>query len=91
MEINQQVRCSNCGHYAQRRYYSSDEATGTTYPDRQVIQTECSHCDYLMVIYFHNAQVVEVYAPGISRTIHPKIVHELTPKLEQVIFSKAIA
>ncbi|MEL4895723.1 hypothetical protein [Crocosphaera sp. Alani8] len=42
MNITQLVRCPNCGNYAQRRYFRSEEIMGEVCPNRQVIQTECS-------------------------------------------------
>ena len=91
MDITQLVRCSNCGHYAQRRYFTSEETMEVVCPNNQVIQTECSACDYLMVMCSRNGQVVEAYAPGISETIHPRIVQQFTTKFEQAVLSKAIA
>lgn len=70
MNITQLVRCSNCGNYAQRRYFNSEEIMGRVCPNRQVIQTECSTCDYLMVMFSDNGQVIETSGLGIPTTIH---------------------
>lgn len=50
----QMVRCPNCGSPAARYY----EAFQT--------QTQCSACDYYMVLCAHTCSVLEAYAPGIS-------------------------
>ncbi len=91
MDISQLVRCSNCGNYAQRLYFNSEEIMGVVCPNREIIQTECSTCDYLMVMCSRNAQVIEAYAPGIRTTIHPKIRQKLTPQFEKAVLAKAIA
>ena len=64
------VRCPNCGNAAKRHYFHSSEATYSCCPRRQVIQTECPSCDYLMVICSRNGSVVEAAAPGIPVLSH---------------------
>ncbi len=90
MDISQLVRCSNCGNYAERLYFNSEEIMGVVCPNGQVIQTECSSCDYLIVMCSRNAQVIETYAPGIPTKIHQKIGQKLTPQFEKVVLAKAI-
>jgi phage FluMu protein Com len=54
MATKQTVRCPNCGTLAERSY------------TRQIIQTQCHRCDYLMITCSVTGKVVEAYAPGIS-------------------------
>lgn len=49
------VRCPNCGQYAQR---SLQAESGW-------LETECAHCDYLMILHPPSGQVIEAYAPGL--------------------------
>lgn len=72
MPTAQIVRCPNCGSQAERRYFTSEAAIYRTCPSNQIIQTECSVCDYLMVMCSHNASIVEVHAPGISVSHHAR-------------------
>lgn len=64
MKKKQTVRCPNCGSESQRYYFTSDEAMYRSCSGSQVMQTECEHCDYLMVMCLLNGNVVEAYAPG---------------------------
>jgi protein-tyrosine-phosphatase len=66
MNINQIIRCPNCGNQAERRYFTSNEAIYNSCPNHQVLQTECPVCDYLMVMCSRNARVIEAHAPGAS-------------------------
>lgn len=50
------IYCPNCGKGAERHYLS----------DRQLIQVQCPHCDYLMVTCATTGNVREAYAPGIA-------------------------
>lgn len=52
----QQVRCPNCGKYAQRKYFTHNK----------MIETACPSCDYLLVNCSLTGQVLESYAPGLS-------------------------
>lgn len=56
MQIVQQVRCPNCGSEAERHHILS----------RQLTRTQCSACDYLMVLCARTGKVIEAYAPGID-------------------------
>ncbi|MEC4986216.1 MAG: replication restart DNA helicase PriA [Oscillatoria sp. PMC 1068.18] len=58
MRLTQIVRCPNCGSQCQRHYFTNN----------QLVQTECSECDYLMVNCSRTGKVVEAYAPGINPT-----------------------
>lgn len=66
ISTRQIVRCPNCGSEAERRYLTNQETACSSCPSHEVIQTECSVCDYLMVICFPNGSVVEAYAPGLK-------------------------
>lgn len=60
------VCCPNCGQKGYRTY-SLQPTTGVNLcPQRQVMQTECPHCDYLMVMCVLNGRVLETDASGIS-------------------------
>ncbi len=49
------ICCPNCGKEAYRRYFKH----------RQVIETSCPACDYLLISSL-SGQVIEAYAPGIA-------------------------
>ncbi|MFM2314446.1 MAG: hypothetical protein RLZZ04_3722 [Cyanobacteriota bacterium] len=66
MNMNQIIRCPNCGSQAERRYFTSNEAIYNSCPNHQVLQTECPVCDYLMVMCSRNASVIEAHAPSTS-------------------------
>ncbi|MEL4898326.1 hypothetical protein [Crocosphaera sp. Alani8] len=87
MNMTQLVRCPNCGNYAQRHYFRSEEIMGEVCGNRQVIQTECSSCDYLMVIFSDNGQVIETSSLGMATTIHSKNRQNLTPQVEKAILA----
>lgn len=50
------IHCPNCGKGAERHHLR----------DRQLIQVQCPHCDYLMVTCAATGNVREAYAPGIA-------------------------
>ncbi len=54
-DLVQVIYCPNCGSHAEREYLN----------ERNVVRTECSSCDYLMVLNADTAQVVEAFAPGL--------------------------
>ncbi len=56
MRTIQKVRCPNCGSYAERHYITNN----------QIIQTQCNHCDYLLINCSLTGKVKEAYAPGIA-------------------------
>lgn len=56
MPTIQQIRCPNCGRPAEREHFAS----------RQVLQTQCPCCDYLLVTCSLTGRVIEAYAPGIG-------------------------
>lgn len=68
MKTVEVVRCPNCGSYAERHHLLSD----------QLIRTQCSACDYLMVTCASTGKVVEAYAPG----LHPSTIKLVTSKAE---------
>lgn len=55
MKTFEMVRCPNCGSYAERHHL----------PSEQLIRTQCSTCDYLMITCAATGKVIEAYAPGI--------------------------
>ncbi len=55
MRVTQKVHCPNCGSQAERHYFLNT----------QIVQTQCSVCDYLMINCSKTGKVVEAYAPGI--------------------------
>ncbi|MEM7758702.1 MAG: hypothetical protein AAF298_11330 [Cyanobacteria bacterium P01_A01_bin.40] len=60
------VPCPNCGSWATRSYFNSSEAKYSNCPQNHVIQTECSHCDYLMIMCSFNGNVIEAHASSTS-------------------------
>lgn len=55
MQTIEAVRCPNCGSLAERHRIASS----------QVVRTQCSCCDYLLVTCANTARVIEAYAPGL--------------------------
>lgn len=53
---NQQVRCPNCGKFADRQYFYKPE----------LMRTACPVCDYLLINCRITGKVIEAYAPGIA-------------------------
>lgn len=51
----QMIYCPNCGSEARRDFIAS----------RQIIQTQCPACDYLMITCAQTHRVIEAYAPGV--------------------------
>ena len=60
------VPCPNCGGAATRSYFTSQEAKYENCPKNQVIQVECSDCDYLMIMCSASGSVVEAYDSSTS-------------------------
>ena len=54
--ITQQVHCPNCGSQGERHYLV----------DQNLVRTQCSACDYLMITCRETGKVIEAYAPGIA-------------------------
>lgn len=54
--VIQSVHCPNCGKAAERHYLNQ----------RQLTRTQCSNCDYLMIVCQRTGKVIEAYAPGIA-------------------------
>jgi ribosomal protein S27AE len=52
----ERVHCPNCGSFADRHHLLESHVT----------RTQCSSCDYLMVMSIKSGRVIEAYAPGIS-------------------------
>jgi hypothetical protein len=50
-----EVCCPNCGSCAERHHLAAE----------QLIRTQCSTCDYLMITCSQTGRVIEAYAPGI--------------------------
>ena len=54
------VPCPNCGGKATRKYFTNtQEARYSNCPQNQVVQTECTDCDYLMEMCLFNGNVIE--------------------------------
>ena len=77
MEHSLIVRCSDCGNLAKRTY---------THAENALVTTECSHCDYYMVVYLDSAEVIEahtsctaIFSP--SRATLIPIVKHIQPNL----------
>jgi rubredoxin len=56
MNCQHQVACPNCGRQAQRIFVR----------DSQIVRTQCSSCDYLLILSSETGRVLEAYSPGIS-------------------------
>ena len=69
MRVTQEVRCPNCGSYAERHYYVKTEIT----------QTQCPTCDYLMINCSRTGKVVEAYAPGLYARRQSVAQEDLAP------------
>lgn len=54
--VIQTIHCPNCGRSAERHYLN----------DQQLTRTQCSGCDYLMIVCQKTGKVIEAYAPGIA-------------------------
>lgn len=59
MVIKQQIRCPNCGSYAERLLLTNNE-------NNKITQTSCPVCDYLMINCLITGRVIEAYAPGLA-------------------------
>ncbi len=54
--VIQTIHCPNCGKSAERHYLNKQQLT----------RTQCSDCDYLMIVCQRSGRVIEAYAPGIT-------------------------
>ncbi|MEM1394672.1 MAG: replication restart DNA helicase PriA [Cyanobacteria bacterium P01_D01_bin.116] len=66
MKTKQNVRCPNCGKFAQREFFNPLFSDYINSSEKSVIKTECKSCDYLMIMSSYDGKVLEAYAPGIS-------------------------
>ena len=55
----QRVHCPTCGSAAERYSLSAES----------IVRTQCSHCDYLMVMCSKTGRVIEAYAPSFSPSL----------------------
>jgi len=55
----QYVHCPTCGSSAERYYLAAEGR----------VRTQCSHCDYLMVMCEKTGRVIEAYAPSFSPSL----------------------
>ena len=67
------IRCPNCGDYAQRFLSDYLPADGNR-PAEQVLQTECMHCDYFMVMCVRSGRV---HLPSLAATTASPSSHNL--------------
>ena len=65
--------CPNCGNYGTRRYFMSRDMAYYHCPNREVMTTECSICDYLMTICSVNGKVIETSSPPFAANKNKKI------------------
>ena len=72
MDLNTTIHCPcpNCGGDATRIYFTSQEAAYSRCNSSQVIQTECTDCDYLMVMCARNGIVIEAYTPTVTKPVN---------------------
>jgi hypothetical protein len=56
---NYRLPCPNCGSSAERHFIL----------DRNLTRTQCSTCDYLLIICQKTGKVIESYAPGIEAIV----------------------
>ncbi|MGD1901968.1 MAG: replication restart DNA helicase PriA [Geitlerinemataceae cyanobacterium] len=54
MNCEYETTCPNCGRSAQRIFVR----------DSNVVRTQCSSCDYLLVLCSETGRVIETYSPG---------------------------
>ena len=78
LKNQQTVHCPNCGSKAERRYFTSEQTIYCKCPENQVIQTECTVCDYLMVMCSLDGSVIEAQAPGTWIPSHSKHSHGIS-------------
>lgn len=64
MRVRLKIRCPNCGRFAWRHLFDEEATLCQSCPDRQVAQTECPSCDYLLVMCWKNGQVLEAHTPS---------------------------
>jgi len=53
---------------------NDEQSANNQHRDREIIRTECSACDYLMVMRSLDGSVIEAYAPGISTGLSQKLI-----------------
>ena len=69
----QKVRCPNCGSEAQRSYFPNEQKFYNFCSLNRIIETECHHCDYLMVMSSLSGHVLEsYYAPATYTQLRSK-------------------
>lgn len=66
MNCTYSIPCTNCGRSAIRSYFISREPKYASCPNERVIQTECPHCDYLMVMCSLSGRVIEAHDSSTS-------------------------
>ena len=71
--------CPNCGSYGTRRYFVSKDAMHRSCPDRQVMTTECSICDYLMTMCSLDGRVIETSSSPFAIANAPAKLFAKTP------------
>ena len=82
-----QCFCPNCGGNATRVYFTSLDPLYHRCTSKQVIQTECQSCDYLMVMCARNGIVIEAYAPSmIAPVSNLKLLDASSEENERTVF-----
>ena len=87
IETTIHCHCPNCGGDATRIYFTSPEAVYNRCNNSPVIKTECTACDYLMVMCALNGIVIEAYAPTLAIPVkNLKLPQASSSKSKQKIF-----
>lgn len=84
MHVTQQIRCPNCGNFAERHHLSGLEGADYGCPESRVTRIECAACDYFMATCVLNGRVVEAYAPGTYSLEEHWLWSQATPKWESL-------
>lgn len=71
MNTAQKLPCPNCGKRAIRRRFISNDSVYSSCPQKQVLQTECPACDYIMTMCSLSGNVIEAHGPSTSSKVEP--------------------
>lgn len=84
------VCCPNCGQENHRTYSLQSTIDVNLCPQRQMMKTECPHCDYLMVMCVLNGRVLETYAPGLPIASQSVTTSQARSSLGQQLRAEAV-